>query len=102
MNLWDSPLNTAKTLSDNATCILFGPVAELRNDKLCKAAVQHLMKTIHVFYIKDDVVPKLSHRLTFENAVYGVCQLNLFQTIIIILSQFIICIVYCHIGYKYL
>ncbi len=89
-DLWGSPLNTAKILSDNVTCIIFGPVAA-ESYRLHKAPAQlPLMKTIHAFYIKDDVVPKLSFKLGFKKTMIlmMVCQF-----VSIIYRSLYICIV---------
>ena len=68
VSLWDSPLNMAKTLSDNVTCISFGPVS-LNGPHAMPIRFPQLLMTFHSFIIKDDVIPKLSYTIDDDEAI---------------------------------
>ena len=64
VKLWETTLIPAKSLSNNVSCILFGPFC-VRNFSM---KYPQLLKSLHSFFIKDDALPKISF-LFYEDTV---------------------------------
>ena len=59
-SLWHTPFFSSDVLYHNVCCIMFGPLVSQYYDIQGVLRFPQLLKTVHSFLLKDDLIPKLS------------------------------------------